>query len=165
MQTIHLTTRIAAPAMRVFLLSLNVDLHTESTQQTNERAVAGVTHGLMRLGDHVTWQARHFGLMLTHSVEITRYAAPDLFEDTMTRGAFKSFVHLHRFVSEESGTLMTDELTFASPMGVLGAALDRLVLRSYLTGFLKKRNRLILEVAESKGWESFIPPDLQCACK
>lgn len=46
MQIIELETRIAAPAMRVFLLSLNVDLHKASTAGTQEEAVAGVTHGL-----------------------------------------------------------------------------------------------------------------------
>lgn len=164
MQTIHLTTRIAAPAMRVFLLSLSVDLHTESTKQTNETAVAGVTHGLMQMGDLVTWKARHFGLMLTHTSRITQYTAPGMFEDTMTKGAFKSFVHIHRFKTEAECTAMTDELTFRSPLGFLGAAVDHLVLRTYLTRFLEERNRLIREVAESDRWQQFVPSDLQGHC-
>ena len=165
MQTIHVTTRIAAPAMRVFLLSLSVDLHTESTKQTEERAVAGVTHGLMRMGDRVTWKARHFGVMLTHTSEITQYKPPHHFEDVMIAGMFKSFAHFHRFEPDASGTVMTDELTFASPLGPLGAVADWLVLRRYLTGFLERRNRLILQVAESESWQAFIPPDLQTACQ
>lgn len=157
MQTIHLTTHIAAPVMRVFLLSLSVDLHTASTQQTDERAIAGVTHGLMKLGDHVTWQGRHFGLMLTHTSAISRYLAPDLFEDTMTKGAFKSFRHVHSFRAEGAFTVMTDELVFCSPLGFLGAAIDRLVLCGYLKRFLEERNRMIRAVAESDHWQRFIP--------
>ncbi len=42
MQLILLETRIAAPPDRCFLLSLNIDLHKESTAQTSERAIAGV---------------------------------------------------------------------------------------------------------------------------
>ena len=151
--------------MRVFLLSLNVDLHIASTKQTNERAIAGVTRGLMGLGDRVTWKARHFGLMLTHTSEITQYISPSFFEDTMTKGAFKFFVHAHRFGTEDDVTVMTDELVFQAPFGVLGAAVDRLLLHDYLSKFLEERNRLIREVAESDNWRKFIPSDQQSACE
>ena len=66
MQLIHLETRIAAPPDRCFLLSLSIDLHKESTAQTQERAIAGVTHGLIGPGQTVTWQGRHFGVVLQH---------------------------------------------------------------------------------------------------
>jgi hypothetical protein len=69
-QTIILETRIAAPAERCFLLSLSVDLHKASTEQTSEEAIAGVTSGIMGPGEDVTWRARHFGLMLTHATLI-----------------------------------------------------------------------------------------------
>lgn len=77
MTTIKLETRIAAPALRVFLLSLSVDLHKASTKKTSEEAIAGVTSGIMGPGDVVTWRARHFGLRLTHTSEISRYQPPD----------------------------------------------------------------------------------------
>src|ERR1700743_832336 len=38
-------TSIHAPIERCFYLSLNIDLHQQSTAQTQERAVAGVTTG------------------------------------------------------------------------------------------------------------------------
>jgi hypothetical protein len=46
MQLITLQIHIAAPPERCFLLSLNIDLHKESTAQTSARAIAGVSHGL-----------------------------------------------------------------------------------------------------------------------
>ena len=164
METINLETRINAPTMRVFLLSLSVDLHKASTKQTDEEAIAGVTHGLMSDGDVVTWRARHFGLRLTHTSKITPYDPPHRFRDTMTHGAFHSFEHLHMFHSDSSGTLMRDELVFSSPLGPIGRAVDKVLLRSYLTRFLKERNQLIRTVAESEAWLSFIPEGLQEVC-
>ena len=60
MPKIELETNIRASVETVFDLSRCVDLHVESTAQTNERAVAGKTSGLLELGDTVTWEATHF---------------------------------------------------------------------------------------------------------
>ncbi len=74
MPTITLTTPItSAPIERCFLLSLSVDLHTISTKKTNERAIAGVTSGLMKLNDTVTWRAKHFGIYQNLTSKITVY--------------------------------------------------------------------------------------------
>ena len=70
MPVIQLTTSIAAPIERVFDLARSVELHTDSTSSTGERAVAGVTSGLIRFGDEVTWRARHFGVWQSLTVRI-----------------------------------------------------------------------------------------------
>jgi ligand-binding SRPBCC domain-containing protein len=159
MQTICLETKIAAPPDRCFLLSLNIDLHKESTAKTSERAIAGVTHGLIGPNETVTWQARHFGLTLTHETLISAYTRPTHFRDIMTRGAFKTFAHDHTFDPLSDGTtLMRDTLRFAAPLGPLGRIAETLVLRRYLTGFLIERNNLIKAVAESpkSRWKKYI---------
>ena len=157
MQTIHIETRITAPPERCFLLAVNLDLHMESTAQTRERAVAGVTHGIIGPGESVTWEGRHFGLMLRHTSIISAYDRPRYFQDVMTRGMFKSFEHDHHFAADHGGTLMRDELRFAAPLGVLGIIAETLVLKRYLAGFLIERNALIKAVAESEAWRRFIP--------
>jgi hypothetical protein len=43
----------------VFNLSRSIDLHLISTAKTNEKAVAGVTIGLINLNETVTWEANH----------------------------------------------------------------------------------------------------------
>lgn len=158
MQTLHFETKIAAPMERCFLLSLSIDLHTVSTAQTSERAVAGVTHGLIAQGEHVTWQAKHFGVWLTHEACITRYERPYYFQDAMVRGMFKSFEHDHRFLETADGTLMQDTLRFAAPLGPLGLLAEHLVLRRYFQNFLQRRNAVIRDVAESEDeWKRFLP--------
>jgi ligand-binding SRPBCC domain-containing protein len=155
-QTINLTTRIQAPAMRCFLLSLNVDLHMDSTARTRERAIAGVTHGPIGYDESVTWEGRHFGFMLRHTSKIVRYEPPEFFRDVMTRGMFKSFEHDHHFEEVVDETLMQDELRFAAPLNFLGALAERLVLRDYLLRFLAERNALIKQVAESEQWRRYL---------
>jgi ligand-binding SRPBCC domain-containing protein len=157
MQTVQIETRIAAPVERCFLLSLSMDLHVESTARTNERAVAGVTTGLIGDGETVTFEAKHFGLSLRHTSVISGYDRPAYFQDSMTKGMFKSFVHDHSFETDEDGTLMRDKLRFAAPLGVLGTIVEVLLLKRYLAGFLMERNSLIKQVAESDDWRSFLP--------
>jgi ligand-binding SRPBCC domain-containing protein len=155
-QTIHLETRIAAPASRCFLLALSIDLHMDSTAGTRELAVAGVTTGLIGQGESVTWRGRHFGLILQHTSRITQYEPPTFFQDVMTAGLFKSFEHNHRFQRQDGETVMRDELRFAAPLGVLGLVVEKLVLRNYLARFLLERNKFVKQVAESEMWREYL---------
>src|SRR5689334_13164669 len=103
MPTIRLETYINAPIERCFDLSLNVNLHTHSMAHTHERPIAGVTEGLMQLGDTVTWEAVHFGLKLHLTSKITAYERPRSFTDEMMHGAFQELHHFHEFVPQSPG--------------------------------------------------------------
>jgi ligand-binding SRPBCC domain-containing protein len=149
MQAIEVETKIAAPRERCFLLSLSIDLHVASTAPTRERAIAGTTHGLIGLGETVTWRGKHFGLTLTHKTLITKYNRPGHFQDIMVEGAFRSFEHDHYFKSLDNETLMRDELRFAAPLGPLGLLAESLLLRRYLERFLIERNKTLKRIAES----------------
>jgi ligand-binding SRPBCC domain-containing protein len=160
MQLIQLETRIAAPPERCFLLSLNIDLHMESTEPTREVAIAGVTHGLIGPNETVTWRGHHFGFMLTHKTLISKYERPHHFQDIMLRGMFKSFEHDHYFEATNDGnTLMRDVLHFTAPLGPLGWIAETLVLRSYFIHFLQQRNQVIRSIAEAPAatWKKYLP--------
>jgi ligand-binding SRPBCC domain-containing protein len=153
---IRLFTSIAAPSDRVFDLARSVDVHQESMADTNERVIAGVTRGLMSLGDEVTWEARHFGIKQRLSVRITSFERPIRFQDIMVPGAFKQMIHDHEFNSQPSGTLMIDRFEFESPFGILGWLFDRIVLRSYMRQLLCRRNEILKNLAESDNWQKYI---------
>jgi ligand-binding SRPBCC domain-containing protein len=97
-----------------------------STAHTREIAVAGVTSGLIGLGQEVTWEATHFGVRQRLTSRITAFDRPFHFRDSQVRGAFKRFDHDH-FFEKTSG-----EWT----------------LRRYMTSLLQRRNKLIKQVAE-----------------
>lgn len=140
MPQIVLTTRIRASADACFDLSLSVDAHTASMGTSGERAVAGVTSGVMGAGDTVTWEARHFGVPFRMTSMITAYERPGRFVDEQQRGPFRSWWHEHRFVERDGWTEMTDVVVYRSPLGPVGRAVDALVLRRYMTHLLVTRN-------------------------
>jgi ligand-binding SRPBCC domain-containing protein len=82
-------TLIHAPLERCFDLSRSIDLHKVSTARTGEQAIAGVTSGLIGLGEEVSWRARHFGVWQQMTSRITAFDRPAYFQDTMVRGAFR----------------------------------------------------------------------------
>lgn len=148
MTTITIVTTIRASPERCFDASRDLDLHAESMGHTGERAVAGRTSGLIELGEQVTWEGRHFGIRQRFTSAITAYDRPRHFQDSMIRGAFHSFVHDHYFEAFNEGTRMTDVLEFRSPLGVMGAIVDQLVMREYLTRLLAKRNAIVKAALE-----------------
>ncbi len=138
--SIRLETRIAAPIERCFALSLSVDAHARSMADSRERPIAGVTSGEMRLGETVTWRARHFGIPWRMTSRIAEYAEPHRFVDEQVSGPFARWHHEHRFAPEGGATLMADVVEYAAPLGVLGRLAERLVLTRYLTRLLQRRN-------------------------
>ena len=156
MPVIELNTEIHAPVDRVFDLSRSVDLHVASTAHTGERAVAGVTSGLIELGQEVTWRARHFGVWQHLTSRITAFDRPAHFRDSLVRGIFRRFDHDHFFATSGGGTVMRDVFDFRSPLGILGRIADRLFLVRYMTHLLATRNALIKTVAESDQWQRYV---------
>jgi ligand-binding SRPBCC domain-containing protein len=117
---------------------------------TSERAIGGKTSGLIGMGEEVTWEGRHFGVLHTHTSRITRFDCPRHFRDEMIRGRFRRFVHDHYFEPATSGTRMLDVLEFNSPWGPLGWIVDNLVLTKYLRRLLQERNTIVRRAAESE---------------
>ena len=156
MPTIELETRISAPIGTVFDLSRCVDLHIESTAQTNERAVEGKTSGLLVLGNTVTWEATHFLVRQRLTIQITEYDRPNHFRDSMTCGIFDHFDHDHFFDEIESGTLVRDVFSYSSPLGMLGMAANILVVDRHMRKLLESRNEIIKSVAESSDADRYL---------
>jgi ligand-binding SRPBCC domain-containing protein len=150
---IDLETLIAAPAKRCFDLSLSVELHLHSTASTGERVVGGVSSGVLRLGDRITWEARHLGLKYRLSMTISLEDAPRMFRDEMVRGPFRRLMHDHFFEPIDVGTLMRDVFEFSSGF----PPLDAMVLKPHLRRLLLLRNAAIKELAEGEGWRDYLP--------
>ncbi len=156
MPHIHLTTFINAPIERVFDLSRSINLHTISTQQTNERAIDGVISGLINKDETVTWEARHLFKTRRYTSKISAMERPHSFTAEMVKGDFKSLYHEHHFKAVENGTIMIDLVQFETPYGRIGKMANALFLRSYLEKFLLKRNAVIKEYAETQKWKAIL---------
>ena len=159
MPTLEVITPISAPAEICFKLALSVDLHTISTRKTQEQIVAGVTSGLLKLGDSVTFRARHFGIWQLLTSKIVELKAPFYFCDEMQQGAFKWMRHEHHFQYNGTTTVMRDVFAFESPLGLLGKIFDALVLKKYMRRFLVERCEVVKRYAETKAGEELLTPN------
>lgn len=157
MPIIKLQTFIQANPYIVFDLSRSIDLQSKYVTDSNEKAVAGRTSGLIGFEETVTYRGKHLGIWQHLTSKITEYDRPHFFVDEMQKGAFKSLRHEHHFNATEEGTMMKDVFNFQSPLGILGNFANTLFLKSYMTNFLKNRNKVVKEFAESGRWKEVLP--------
>lgn len=153
MPTIQIQTIIKADIKTCFDLSRSIDLHQISTAKTNEKAIAGITSGLVNTNDFVTWEAVHFGIKQKLTSKISIVEPYVHFRDEQLKGAFKYFIHDHYFKTENGLVTMTDNFEFSSPYGIIGKLFDKLILTNYMKKFLTERNQTIKEFAESEKWK------------
>jgi ligand-binding SRPBCC domain-containing protein len=151
MTTIHLFTNIKAPIETVFNNSRNITVHIETASKTNEKAIAGITSGLIELNETVTWQGKHFGIYIQHQSIISKMIFPTYFVDEQLKGHFKSFRHQHIFETLENGTTkMTDILEYETPYRIFGKIFDTFLLKKHLIQFIQFRNIYLKKLSENQ---------------
>ena len=74
----------------------------------------------------------------------------------MVKGHFKSFVHDHFFETNGEETIMQDDLDLRSPYSFVGTIVDGVFLDGYFKKFLKERNQMIKDIAESDQWVEYL---------
>lgn len=150
MPNFSIVTDIAAPPRVCFDLARDMGFHVTSLAHTGERIVDGVRVGLIDQGQTVTFEARHFGLRLRHTAQITRLDPPAHFRDEMVRGWFRHFVHDHHFEPRPGGTRMRDVIDFGLPGGTAGQWLAGAWLERYLHRLLATRARGLKDEAQRR---------------
>ncbi|MEO7045034.1 MAG: SRPBCC family protein [Ferruginibacter sp.] len=159
MAIIHVQTNINSPVQIVFDLSRSIDLHKLSTAKTNEEAVDGITTGLRKLNETVTWRAKHLFKYRFFTSKITEFNSPYYFKDEMQKGDFKKFSHEHLFEKNDDKTIMTDTIILEAPYGIIGKFAMFLFLKNYIKKFLVERNNLIKNFAETDKWKLILNND------
>jgi ligand-binding SRPBCC domain-containing protein len=143
-------TVIPLDPAEAFDLSLSIDAHLGSFAESGERATAGVTAGIIGMGEFVTWRAKHFGITWTMTSVITEWDRPRRFVDEQRKGPFKSFWHEHRFTPGEGGTILDDDVRFEAPLGPLGRIAEKLVLERYMPHLIDVRNEFLVTEARRR---------------
>ena len=158
MITLRTEILVFAPQQRCFDLARSVEMHVLSAKPIGGKAVAGRTAGLSERHDRTTWSARFFGVRFTLSTEITEFDAPHHFADVLCRGMLAHFGHQYTFQPIGAAqTRITDELSFESPLGVLGRLFDRVILRSWMQAAANFRALCLKRIAESEQWQKYVP--------
>jgi len=149
MPLIYLRTVINAPLALTFDIARDIDIHSQTMQHTNEKAIAGITSGLINVNETVTWEANHlfkkrYLTTLISAMEPHRY-----FKDEMIKGDFKTMWHHHYFTYKDDHTIMEDIFYFESPYGIVGKIVNTLFLKRYMKRLLARRNSIIKRIAEN----------------
>lgn len=140
---------IAARIDLVFDLVRDVQVHTRGLAHIRERvAPPGVTQGLLKAGDIVSFRSWHFGLPWRYDARVVVCEPPTRLVGVQEVGPFRSMRHETRLVQTGAGTLLLDELSWRSGLWPLGPAVDALLLRRYLRRLLRVRDAHLRMVAE-----------------
>lgn len=108
-----------------------------------------IISGEFAFGQTITFINSFFGIEQKLIVKVTEYKRPHHFTDEMVRGRFKSFKHIHEFIPNHGGTLLKDTFIWASPFGLIGKIVDRLLLKNHLNKIVTRRNAELKRRAET----------------
>ena len=105
----------------------------------------------MRPGALIDYSLRLWGVRLRWRTLISRWEPPTLFVDEQVRGAYRTWVHTHRFSDTGDGhTLIEDEVRYELPWQPAGTLARPLVARQ-LGRIFRYRQRRVGELLATRG--------------
>jgi hypothetical protein len=84
----------------------------------------------VRKGTLINYSLRVHGIPLRWMSEIVEWEPPHRFVDLQLRGPYKLWRHEHRFETNNGGTLISDTISLALPLGFLGQLAYKIKVRS-----------------------------------
>ena len=100
----------------------------------------------MRAGALIEYKLRIRGLPVGWTTKITRWNPPFEFADVQLKEPYKVWDHTHKFIEENGGTRMIDEVKYELPFGLLGDLAHALMVRRDVEQIFAYRNKIIAEL-------------------
>jgi ligand-binding SRPBCC domain-containing protein len=97
----------------------------------------------MREGTLIDYKLKIRGFPVRWRTKITRWNPPHEFADVQLKGPYKLWDHTHRFLEENGGTRMIDEVVYELPFGPLGELVHRVLVRRDVEEIFRYRNQVI----------------------
>ena len=108
----------------------------------------------MRKGLELDYRLRPLlGVPIAWRTRIDAYDPPNGFHDVQLRGPYAHWEHRHSFRPVAGGTLMTDEVEYALPLGPLGDLVNRLVIRKELERIFRFRANAVASALQAPSTE------------
>jgi ligand-binding SRPBCC domain-containing protein len=104
---------------------------------------------LMQTGTVLDYTIRLFGIPVRWTTVITGYNPPRGFSDVALRGPYSFWHHTHTFAEVDGGTLMTDEVSYALPLGPVGRLVNSLWVKRQLKRIFDFRAEAIRKLIDS----------------
>ena len=95
----------------------------------------------IRRGARIDYEIRWLGLPVAWQTIITAYDPPHSFEDWQASGPYAFWRHRHGFQPADGGTLISDRVEYALPLGFFGRMAHALAVGRQLRGIFEYRGK------------------------
>jgi ligand-binding SRPBCC domain-containing protein len=103
----------------------------------------------MREGARIEYRISLRGIPMTWVTDIAAYRPPDMFIDEQRRGPYRTWIHTHRFVDRDNGTLLVDDVEF----DMIGARIvGPFIARDLRRIFTHRHEALLAHFDQPKPW-------------
>jgi ligand-binding SRPBCC domain-containing protein len=149
MKIFVLATEIWLPRPRAEVFEFFADAHNLQTLTPDLLHFEILTpHPIaMHAGALIDYKLRVRGIPLRWRTEITAWEPPLRFADKQLRGPYRQWIHEHRFIEKDGGTLCTDEVRYAV-WG--GAIVNKFFVRRDVEAIFEFRRKKLLELFSGK---------------
>lgn len=95
-------------------------------------------------GQMITYRVKPLlGIPMNWVTEITHVLDKELFVDEQRTGPYALWHHQHHFKPVDGGTLMTDIVHYAIPLGILGRMMHPIIVRKKLEEIFNYRTKVV----------------------
>jgi len=144
--TLAFTQQVARPLPEVFdFFSRAENLEVLTPPWLNFKILKAEPQPVQR-GTLIHYSLRVHGIPLRWTSEIVEWEPPHRFVDLQLRGPYKLWRHEHRFAPCDGGTLISDTINLALPLGFLGRLAYKIKVHSdvqEIFAFRKEKIRAI----------------------
>ena len=105
--------------------------------------ILDVSTNPVRQGTLIRYALRWRIFPIRWTTEILEFDPPQRFVDVQLKGPYKKWHHEHRFVAENGGTRIFDEVQYELPFGALGAIANRFQVRRDVEAIFEFRREAI----------------------
>jgi ligand-binding SRPBCC domain-containing protein len=103
----------------------------------------------LEVGSRTIVDIRIGGIYVRFESLHTAYDPPHSFEDQQVRGPFRSWRHRHIVEPHPDGAMLIDDIEYTPPFGLLGRAVDAIVIKPRLRKVFAFRHRVTRDYCEN----------------
>jgi ligand-binding SRPBCC domain-containing protein len=128
--TLSFAQQVARPLLEVFDFFSRAENLEALTPPWLNFKILDVKPQPVQQGTLINYSLRVHGIPLRWTSEIVEWEPPHRFVDLQLRGPYKLWRHEHRFEPRDGGTLISDTISLALPLGVLGQMAYKIKVKS-----------------------------------